>query len=51
MMTLIFCLYLVSMLFALKGKREWSFYGFAFSLLVSAFWFSHHATDALEILL
>ncbi|SGY92817.1 Putative uncharacterized protein [Moritella viscosa] len=51
MMTLIFALYLVSMVFALKGKRVWSLYGFIFSLLVSAFWFSHHATDTLQILL
>ncbi|WP_041419953.1 DUF5993 family protein [Shewanella violacea] len=51
MMALIFCLYLITMVLAIKGKRNLAFYGFGVSLVVSLFWFSHHATDTLSILL
>ncbi|WP_309247234.1 DUF5993 family protein [Shewanella sp. VB17] len=51
MMALLFFLYLITMLFALKGKRTLSCYSFIMSLIVSLFWFSHHATDTLMILL
>ncbi len=51
MMALIFCLFFIAMVLAVKGKRNLAFYGFGVSLVVSLYWFSHHATDTLAILL
>ncbi|MBE7216723.1 DUF5993 family protein [Shewanella benthica] len=51
MMALIFCLFFIAMVLAVQGKRNLAFYGFGVSLMVSLYWFSHHATDTLSILL
>ncbi|MCL1139170.1 DUF5993 family protein [Shewanella pneumatophori] len=51
MMTLLFVLFLMAMIFALKNKRTLAFYSFAIALVASIFWFSHHASDTLAILL
>ncbi|WP_417330476.1 DUF5993 family protein [Halomonas cupida] len=51
MMTLIFLLVLVAMVMAYFGKGRLSCVVFAVSLALSLYWFHHHATDALDILL
>lgn len=51
MMTLLFALFLVAMLFAVYNKRSLAIYSFALSLVISIYWFSHHASDTLAILL
>ncbi|MCL1148004.1 DUF5993 family protein [Shewanella sp. 10N.261.52.F9] len=51
MMTLLFVLFLIAMIFAVNNKRTLGFYSFAISLVASIFWFFHHASDTLAILL
>ncbi|MEM9254544.1 MAG: DUF5993 family protein [Pseudomonadota bacterium] len=51
MMSLIFFLYLAAMVLALVRRRQQAVACFVVALIVSLFWFRHHATDALDILL
>ncbi|WP_237475522.1 DUF5993 family protein [Vibrio tetraodonis] len=51
MMSLIFLMLFIAMLFAFTGKKSLSFGVFAISVLLSVYWFHHHANDALSILL
>ncbi|QFT25907.1 DUF5993 family protein [Vibrio aquimaris] len=51
MMSLIFLMLFIAMLCAFTGKKSLSFGMFAVTVLVSVYWFHHHANDALSILL
>ncbi|WP_242504902.1 DUF5993 family protein [Aliivibrio finisterrensis] len=51
MMSLIFLLLLVAMLSAFSGKKSTSYVLFTASVIIGLYWFHHHATDPLSILL
>ncbi len=51
MMALLFTLFYVAMLLALFGKTVPGQIVFGLAFALSLFWFAHHATDALTILL
>ncbi|WP_241210247.1 DUF5993 family protein [Vibrio sp. AND4] len=51
MMSLIFLILLGAMTSAFLGKKGLSYTCFAVSILLSLYWFNHHATDSLSILL
>ena len=50
MMSLLFLMLFITMLCAF-AKKSLSFGMFAITVLVSVYWFHHHANDALSILL
>lgn len=49
MASLLFSLFFVTMLLALLNKEKLSLIAFGLSILLSIFWFHHHATTALSI--
>ena len=49
MMSLLFSLFLVVMILALANKEKLSFMTFGVAIILSTFWFLHHATSSLEI--
>lgn len=51
MMALIFLLLLVAVLFAVFGKRNWAIGLLIITLVLAGFWFAHHATSHLNIIL
>ena len=51
MMSLIFLLLLVAMLCAFNGKKGAGYTFFTVSVVLGLYWFHHHATDTLSILL
>ncbi|MCC4222661.1 DUF5993 family protein [Vibrio campbellii] len=51
MMVLIFLLLLIAMLSAFLGKKAVGYAFFASSVIIGLYWFNHHATDPLSILL
>ncbi|MEC6798850.1 MULTISPECIES: DUF5993 family protein [Photobacterium] len=51
MMSLLFLLVLVAMLCAFTGKKSASYIIFAITVVLGLYWFHHHATDPLSILL
>ncbi|WP_236782779.1 DUF5993 family protein [Aliivibrio fischeri] len=51
MMSLIFLLLLIAMLCAFSGKKSISYVLFTTSVIIGLYWFHHHATDPLSILL
>ncbi|WP_039981778.1 DUF5993 family protein [Vibrio sagamiensis] len=51
MMTLIFLLLLAAMLSTFLGKKSAGYALFASSVIIGLYWFNHHATDQLSILL
>ncbi|WP_305816115.1 DUF5993 family protein [Photobacterium leiognathi] len=51
MMSLIFLLLLIAMVTALIGKKSMGYAFFAISVVLGLYWFNHHATDTLSILL
>ncbi|MDD1825142.1 DUF5993 family protein [Photobacterium sp. ZSDE20] len=51
MMSLLFLLLLVTMLCAFFDKKTAAYGFFAGSVILGLYWFNHHATDSLPILL
>ncbi|MDN3609636.1 DUF5993 family protein [Vibrio ostreicida] len=51
MMSLIFLLLFCAMLSVYHAKTTLGYTLFSLSVVVSVYWFSHHASDALSILL
>ncbi|MBU2895374.1 DUF5993 family protein [Vibrio hepatarius] len=51
MMSLILLMLFIAMLCAFTGKKSLGYGVFTVSLVLSLFWFHHHANDALSILL
>lgn len=51
MMSLIFLLLLIAMVTAFIGKKNMGYAFFAISVVLGLYWFNHHATDTLSILL
>jgi hypothetical protein len=51
MMTLIFLILFVAMLAVFCEKKRLGYGLFGISLVVGLYWFNHHATDTLAILL
>ncbi|WP_284191617.1 DUF5993 family protein [Vibrio zhanjiangensis] len=51
MMSLILLMLFIAMLCAFTGKKSMSFGLFSVSVILSVYWFHHHANDALSILL
>ncbi|EDL55850.1 MULTISPECIES: DUF5993 family protein [Vibrio] len=51
MMSLIFLLLLIAMVSAFIGKKEVGYAFFGVSVVLGLYWFHHHATDTLSILL
>ena len=51
MMSLIFLLLFFAMLCAFNGEKNSSYTLFTASVIIGLFWFHHHATDSLSILL
>ncbi|EAR53479.1 MULTISPECIES: DUF5993 family protein [Photobacterium] len=51
MMSLIFLLLLIAMVSAFIGKKNVGYAFFAASVIIGLYWFHHHATDSLSILL
>lgn len=49
MMSLLFLLFLVVMILALSDKETLSFKTFGVAIILSTFWFLHHATSSLEL--
>jgi F0F1-type ATP synthase assembly protein I len=49
MMSLLFLLFLAVMILALSDKETLSFKTFGVAIILSTFWFLHHATSSLEI--
>lgn len=49
MMSLLFLLFLVTMVLALIGKEKLSFVGYGVAMVLSLYWFHHHATSTLAI--
>jgi len=49
MLALIFALQALSLLFVLQQRKPAAVGLFGLSLLVTLFWFAHHATDSLGI--
>ncbi|WP_339387545.1 DUF5993 family protein [Vibrio caribbeanicus] len=51
MMSLIFFILFAAMLVAFCGKKSLGYVLFSISVIVGLYWFNHHATDSLSILL
>ncbi|MGF1831274.1 DUF5993 family protein [Photobacterium angustum] len=51
MMSLLFLLLLAAMVCGFFGKKTIAYGFFAVSLIIGLYWFNHHATDPLSILL
>lgn len=51
MMSLILLVVALAMIGAMIGKKKLSYGFFALSMILGLFWFHHHATDNLDILL
>ena len=51
MISLLFCLFLVAMIFAMVNKQIFSLATFSVALILTIVWFNYHATDTLDILL
>ncbi|MGF1688888.1 DUF5993 family protein [Photobacterium japonica] len=51
MMSLIFCLLFIAMLCAYLHHTRTSYAVFAVTMVLGLYWFRHHATDTLSILL
>ncbi|MCM0150022.1 hypothetical protein KCN56_15825 [Photobacterium galatheae] len=51
MMSLLFLLLLIAMIGAYRNKKMLSYTFFAASVVLGLYWFHHHATDTLSILL
>ncbi len=51
MMSLIFLLLLIAMVSAFMGKKGVGYAFFSVSVVIGLYWFHHHATDTLSILL
>lgn len=51
MMSLILLVVALAMIGALIGRKKLGYGFFALSMILGLFWFHHHATDQLEILL
>ncbi|MEZ9953042.1 DUF5993 family protein [Vibrio splendidus] len=51
MMSLLFLLLLVAMICAFFGTKTAAYSFFASSVILGLYWFNHHATDPLSILL
>ncbi|WP_235004385.1 DUF5993 family protein [Photobacterium malacitanum] len=51
MMSLLFLLVFVAMLCAFTGKKAASYIVFTITVALGLYWFHHHATDSLSILL
>jgi len=51
MMSLIFLLVVIAMVGIYLGRKRLGYSFFAVSMVVGLFWFHHHATDQLDILL
>jgi len=51
MMSLILLVVALAMIGAMIGKKKLSYGFFALSMILGLFWFHHHATDHLDILL
>lgn len=49
MMTFIFTIFFVSILFAGFNKRQYSIRFFILGFILSIFWFFHHATDVIGL--
>lgn len=49
MMSLLFALFLLVMVLALKQKGKFSFFVFAAAIVLSTGWFLHHASSTLSI--
>ncbi len=51
MMSLIFLIQFAAMIMAFKKNYPVAYGLFALGIVVGLFWFNHHATDALDIML
>ncbi|WP_219846887.1 DUF5993 family protein [Vibrio campbellii] len=51
MMSLIFLILLIAMISVFTGKKGLGYTCFVTSVILSLYWFQHHATDSLSILL
>ncbi|MEZ8878008.1 DUF5993 family protein [Vibrio lentus] len=51
MMSFIFLLLLISVISIFTRKKKLGYVIFTISLIISLYWFNHHATDTLSILL
>ena len=51
MMALIFLIQLIAMILAYKRNYTAAYWVFALAIVVGLFWFNHHATDKLNIML
>jgi hypothetical protein len=49
MISLLFLLFLVTMVLALSNKEKLSFVVYGIAIVICVLWFNHHATDALSI--
>lgn len=51
MISLLFSLFLVAMVLAVVNKQKFSLAAFSVAMILTVYWFNHHATDTLDILL
>ena len=51
MMSLLFSLFLIAMIFTMVNKQIFSLATFSVALILTVYWFSYHVTDTLDILL
>jgi hypothetical protein len=49
MMASLFALLTLAVALAMGGRRSWAYGVFAAALVLSVFWYHHHATSALAI--